>query len=84
MDRGFDVEAAARTLSGRDAELRERRRLLHEHAAADCRRIIDFIVREFRPRRVVQWGSLLELERIDPADRDSILRRGKVVYERLG
>lgn len=124
MNRGFDIASAAQTLFDRDAEARERRRRLHEQAAADCARIIEMILRDFRPRRVLQWGSLLEpesfdensdidiaveglegaqpfldlhgrafrmtdfpldiveLERTDPLSRDSILSRGKVVYER--
>lgn len=126
MDRCFDVASAARTLYDREAKLRERRRWLHERASADCGRIIEMIVRDFQPSRVIQWGSLLEpesfdensdidiaveglegaqkflnlhgmafrmtdfpldiveLERTDPAGRDSIMRRGKVVYERNG
>ena len=126
MDRSFDVASAARTLHEREAGLREQRRRLHERASADCSRIVEMIVRDFRPRRVIQWGSLLdpeqfdessdidiaveglegarqfldlhgrafrmtdfpldlvELERTDASGRDSIVRRGKVVYERDG
>jgi predicted nucleotidyltransferase len=126
MDRGFDVASAARTLYDREARIHEQRRRLYELASADCARIIEMIVRDFQPSRVIQWGSLLEpesfdensdidiavdglggaqkfldlhgmafrmtdfpldiveLERTDPAGRDSIMRRGRVVYERDG
>lgn len=126
MDRGFDVASAARTLHDREAGRQEKRRRLHERASADCGRIIEMIVRDFGPTRVIQWGSLLEpesfdensdidiaveglkgaqefldlhgrafrmtdfpldiveLERTDLSGRDSIMRRGKVVYERNG
>jgi predicted nucleotidyltransferase len=124
MDAGFDIAAAARTLLAKEQRRREHNRRLFARASADCARIVEMAVRDFKPRRVLQWGSLLEpdgfdgrsdidiaveglagarqfldllgraldmtefpvdlveLENLDPENRESLLRRAKVVYER--
>jgi predicted nucleotidyltransferase len=51
-----------RKVASRDAELAS----LHARACADFDAIVDMIVREARPRRIVQWGSLLRPERFRP------------------
>jgi len=61
----FDFDAAARFLEEREAVRRTRRRELYERAAADCKRIVAMIADEFRPRRVYQWGTLLDPDRFD-------------------
>jgi predicted nucleotidyltransferase len=121
---GFDIDAAVRFLERRESSRRAARRELFRKAVADCTRIVAMIASEFRPRRVYQWGSLLdperfdessdidiaveglsgarafldlqgkalgmtgfaldlvEIEQVEPVHRESILERGKVVYER--
>jgi hypothetical protein len=94
MDRHFGVASAARTLHDREAGRQEMRRRLHERASADCGRIIEMIVeglkgaQEFldlhgRAFRMTDFPlDIVELEKTDPSGRDSIMRRGRVVYER--
>ncbi len=38
---------------------------LWEKARGDCVRIVDMILAKYRPRRLIQWGSLLEAEQFD-------------------
>jgi predicted nucleotidyltransferase len=56
----FDIDAAARKL--RDRRVKRRRDLLRLHGEAqqDATAIIDMIKRRFNPRRIYQWGSLLD------------------------
>jgi predicted nucleotidyltransferase len=61
----FDIAAAAKTFAARDEQIRERRRQLHERACADFASIVEMAIRDFRPRRIVQWGSLLEPDDFD-------------------
>jgi predicted nucleotidyltransferase len=124
LDAEFDTAAAARALMDRERRKRDQCRHLHERASRECARIVEMVVHDFRPRRVLQWGSLLEpeqfdehsdidiaveglagagdfmdllgraldmsafpldlveLESLDGATREHLLRRAKVVYER--
>jgi len=61
----FDVAAAAKTFAAREAKSLEHRRRLHERACADFASIVDMAIREFQPRRILQWGSLLEPQEFD-------------------
>lgn len=52
--------------------LRERRRakanadlVMHRHAMEDARKIIEMIINNYNPKRITQWGSVL-----NPADFD--------------
>lgn len=51
-----------RKVAARDA----RNASLHAQACADFNAIAEMIVREARPQRIVQWGSLLRPERFRP------------------
>ncbi|MCX7030010.1 MAG: nucleotidyltransferase domain-containing protein [Spirochaetes bacterium] len=65
MGGSFDIAAAAESFMARQGKVRERRRRLHEMACADSARIVDMAIREFQPRRILQWGSLLEPDDFD-------------------
>jgi predicted nucleotidyltransferase len=65
MEGRFDVAAAAKTFAAREAKSREHRRQLHERACEDFARIVDMAIRDFRPRRILQWGSLLVPDEFD-------------------
>jgi predicted nucleotidyltransferase len=65
MDAGLDIAAAARMLLAKEQRRREHNRRLFERASADCAQIVEMAVRDFKPRRVLQWGSLLEPDGFD-------------------
>lgn len=55
---------------------RQKRRWLelHRQAAGDSERIIRFLVEKYRPKRIIQWGSLLKPEQFrDYSDIDLAL-----------
>jgi predicted nucleotidyltransferase len=56
------VSASRAWLRARDRRRAERRRRLWEQAKQDADRIIALIVREFRPARIYQWGSVVHPE----------------------
>lgn len=60
MGAEFDVAAAAETYLAREKAREERRRRLHGRASEDCARIVAMAIRDFRPLRIWQWGSLLQ------------------------
>jgi predicted nucleotidyltransferase len=116
-----DIRRFADERAARD---RRARRELHAEAQRDAQAIVEMIIRRFEPRRLVQWGSVLEgdqfreysdidiaiegitdpetffeildaaesmtrfpvdilqLEHVEPAYRDLIMEKGRVVYER--
>jgi predicted nucleotidyltransferase len=116
-----DIRRFADERAARD---RGARRQLHAEAQRDAEAIVEMIIRRFEPRRLVQWGSVLQsdqfreysdvdiaiegvtdpetffeildaaesmtrfpvdivqLEHVEPAYRDLILEKGRVVYER--
>ena len=119
-----DWPATMRTFLQRRRMQRERtNQELHQRAAAQARDVVELVGQRYRPRRIIQWGSVLhperfrkfsdidiavegitdpelffrlvadaeklttfpldivQLERIDPAYRQLILRKGVVVYE---
>jgi len=53
------VEAARQRLRDRERARAERLEVNRLRAGADCRAIVDMIVKECRPVRVYQWGSVL-------------------------
>ncbi len=57
------VEAARQRLRDRARAREERYQVMWARAESDSRAIIEMIVREYRPTRVYQWGSLLRPER---------------------
>ncbi len=59
----FDVVAAKRAFAQRHALRRDRLLALVGQAQEDFCRIIDMLVRDYHPRRIYQWGSLLHPER---------------------
>ena len=61
----FDYGAAVQFLKERETKRRHSRRDLYERATEDCRRIVGMIAETYRPRRVYQWGSLLDPDRFD-------------------
>jgi len=65
MGARFDIAAAAETFVARQEKEKERRRRLHRKACQDFTRIVDMVIREFKPRRILQWGSLLEPDDFD-------------------
>jgi predicted nucleotidyltransferase len=126
MSDTFDYEAAVRFQKDREARRLEARRVLFRRATRDFNAIVAMIVKEFAPKRIYQWGSLLdpdrfdessdidiavegigdarsfldlqgkaaaltdlsldliELEKAEPLHRESIVTRGRLVYERKG
>ena len=58
----FDIDAARRHLRRREAERRERLKDLAQRARRDAQRIVEMLIARYRPRRIYQWGSLLEVE----------------------
>jgi predicted nucleotidyltransferase len=56
------VSASRAWLRARDRRRAERRRRLWEQAKQDADRTIALIVREFRPARIYQWGSIVHPE----------------------
>lgn len=61
----FDIAAAAKTFNAREEQKAARRKRLHAKACADFTRIVDMMIREYQPRRILQWGSLLEPDDFD-------------------
>jgi predicted nucleotidyltransferase len=57
-----DIDLAQVRKFLQDKETRRRQQLAERlnHAQEDARRIIDHIARRYAPRRIYQWGSLLE------------------------
>jgi len=119
-----NIEKARKNL---DKAYKKRRKQVTERyncASADCRAIVDMIVKRYHPTRIIQWGSLLspgqfkeysdidlavegiteaeiffkllgdamqltrfpldivQMEKIEPEFAESIMQKGKVVYER--
>ena len=63
MDNTSSLVSASRAwLRARGRRRAEGRRRLWEQATQDADRIIALIVREFRPARIYQWGSIVHPE----------------------
>ncbi|MCX7726831.1 MAG: nucleotidyltransferase domain-containing protein [Chitinispirillaceae bacterium] len=61
----FNWEAAAKNLKRRFTEERKQRLSLYKKATSDCKEIIEMIIKEFNPKRIYIWGSLLDSEKFD-------------------
>lgn len=59
----FDVAAAKQTLALRSADRRIRLLGAAAEAQQDFGRICEMLVSKYRPRRIYQWGSLLQPDR---------------------
>jgi predicted nucleotidyltransferase len=49
-------------LEEKERRAREHHRARHRRAQADAERIIEMIIEQYRPERVIQWGSVLQPE----------------------
>lgn len=58
----FDIEEARENLKKRREKASQEREQLFLKAGADCAAIIAMIRRQFNPKRIYQWGSLLHKE----------------------
>ena len=47
----------------REQSRQKERERLHAQACSDARRIVEMIILRYRPKRIVQWGSLLDGKR---------------------
>lgn len=56
----FDIPAARANLRRRFQERRKSLDLLTEQARKDVQRITAMLIERYQPRRIYQWGSLLE------------------------
>jgi len=59
-DFGIDVESVREFLARKESGRREHLHRRWEAAHRDFDKIVEHIVRTFRPQRVYQWGSLLD------------------------
>lgn len=66
----FDIAAARETLARRDADRRKRFLAMAKDAQRDFERIVEMLVKKYRPKHIYQWGSLLKPERF--SDRSDI------------
>ncbi len=60
---GIDLDRARAFLAAREQRRRERLDARFAQAVDDARGIVRAIVREVKPRRIYQWGSLLDRAR---------------------
>lgn len=58
----FDIEEARENLKRRKERTAKEREKLFLKATADCESIIGMITQRFNPKRIYQWGSLLQKE----------------------
>lgn len=59
QNKTFNIQAAAENLRKRFEKRNQERLRLHEKASQDCAAIIEMIIGKYNPRRIYQWGSLL-------------------------
>ncbi len=59
----FDIAAARRTFAQRNMRRREQLHEMARQAQADFNQIRDMLVRDYHPKRIYQWGSLLTPEK---------------------
>jgi len=59
QDREAYIRGAKEFLANKREALREKNREIRDKASEDARAIIDMIVRDYKPLRIYQWGSLL-------------------------
>ena len=47
----------------REQNRQKKREIAHAQACSDARRIVEMIILRYQPKRIVQWGSLLDCSR---------------------
>ncbi len=62
MSDSFDIAAARRNYRARGEECRARLRRLWERAREEADEAVRIVVEHYRPKRVIQWGSVLRPE----------------------
>jgi predicted nucleotidyltransferase len=62
----FDVEKALQALEKRDAARSREHRALWEKADAEARFLVHHVAQKYRPKRLWQWGSVLQPENFGP------------------
>jgi len=63
MKREFDTAKARRTLDLKWTQEKKRARRLWEEARRDASAIVQMLIRKYDPRRIYQWGSVLDESR---------------------
>jgi len=58
-----DADDIRRFAQRREDRRRAERTALHARAERDARAIIDMIIERYAPRRILQWGSVIESEK---------------------
>jgi predicted nucleotidyltransferase len=61
----FDYAAARRAIEERERKRKEANKRLFEQATRDCEAIISMIKERYNPKRIYQWGSLLNKAKFD-------------------
>ncbi len=55
----FDIAAAKKRLIQQETVKRRAHETLRQQAEEDCRRIVDYLVKKYNPKRIYKWGSML-------------------------
>jgi len=77
----FDIEAARRFWFDKQATRERQRRARWAAACSDCQQITAMIKSEFRPKRILQWGSLLDVRHFSEASDIDLAVEGLDVEE---
>lgn len=56
----FDYQASRHFLEQKYLTLRTKRHALWQQAHSDCQNIIAMIIKDYHPKRIIQWGSVLD------------------------
>ena len=56
----MDLELVRANMQKKRQAEKERNKQFFQAATQDCALIIEMLIREFRPHRIYQWGSLLQ------------------------
>ena len=63
----FDYVSARRYLQKKQVNLKNQRLALWKQAQQDANQIISMIICEYKPQRVIQWGSVLDSKHFSEA-----------------
>lgn len=63
----FDYTAARNYQRQKQKKLKAKRFYLWQKATQDCNRITEIIIEKYQPKRIIQWGSLLESKHFSEA-----------------
>ncbi|MBD2394969.1 nucleotidyltransferase domain-containing protein [Cyanobacterium aponinum FACHB-4101] len=63
----FDYTAARNYQRQKQEKLKAERFNLWQQAKQDCEKIIQTIIEKYQPKRIIQWGSLLESKHFSEA-----------------